>query len=924
MVWSRQCDVASHLAIKAKVAKKANVFSTASTEQVTALLSEFQPNPPGQDPDTQQVEISGTPPGANFQGCIWSVDADAPQSAFGFVHRVAPVSGVFDANGLLVVEIDDLEQPSHTLFLSVGCPDLNSNITTPAAAQEVFNAANGIYDSIGVPDSTAGAERLATIRSALESFGSVPGTDLKYYNGHGEDLFRDASVGDWYQVRWLDVGPVVDYDGNELGADDFDYNPLETTFGSINPTRRPLAETALLSEFQPNPPGQDPDTQQVEISGTPPGAKFQGCIWSVDADAPQSAFGFVHRVAPVSGVFDANGLLVVEIDDLEQPSHTLFLSVGCPDLNSNITTPAAAQEVFNAANGIYDSIGVPDSTGGAERLATIRSALESFGSVPGTDLKYYNGHGEDLFRDASVGDWYQVRWLDVGPVVDYDGNELGADDFDYNPLETTFGSINPTRVPLAETALLSEFQPNPPGQDPDTQQVEISGTPPGAKFQGCIWSVDADAPQSAFGFVHRVAPISGVFDANGLLVVEIDDLEQPSHTLFLSVGCPDLNSNITTPAAAQEVFNAANGIYDSIGVPDSTGGAERLATIRSALESFGSVPGTDLKYYLGHGEDLFRDASVGDWYTVRWLDEGPVVDYDGNELGADDFDYNPLQTTFGSINPTRDSSVVGDPHIHTFKGGRYTLLREGSFLLWHFGLMQPHVEWQIFAHYSGRQSFTKGLLLVDTSGPQPSKMEITAEKCQWQTYGVKGNPTEWLSISEGPLLSTGASSHLKLVGINDDVKKVQFFLADEKAPVATLKVLCRQGRHINVKLHMANQKSKSFVSGQLKGTSQSLNSKKKASILQLALKEDREFEMKKTWQELGGSPDGQQYLESFDHSQNLALLQRCDGQREAEARAICRKHLGDKDSGYLQECVFDVCAGAGEAGAEMAAEILKS
>eukprot|EP00438_Fugacium_kawagutii_P021453 Skav221422 [mRNA] locus=scaffold1064:261795:262937:- [translate_table: standard] len=362
-----------------------------------------------------------------------------------------------------------------------------------------------------------------------------------------------------------------------------------------------------------------------------------------------------------------------------------------------------------------------------------------------------------------------------------------------------------------------------------------------------------------------------------------------------------------------------------------------LACQIQQLMNKGGVPGVDLTF-VGDAEDefdaqlVFRDASVGEWYQVVTEGTGPIFTADATELDQSDFNFGPFDTTFEAINPTRvseeepgeDPGVIGDPHIHTFKGDHYTLLREGSFLLWHFGLKQPDVEWQIFAHYSGRQSFTKGLLLVDTSGPQPSKMEITAEQCQWQTNGVKGNPTEWLSINEGPL-PTGPSSHLKLVG-NNDMKKVQFFIADKKVPVATLKVLCRQGRHINVKLHMANQKWKRFVSGQLKGTSRSPSSKE-ASMLQLAVKEDQEFEMKKTWEELGGSPHGQQYLESFDHSQNLGLIQTCYGQAEAEARAICHKHLGDlgdKDPAYFQECVFDVCAGAGEAGAEMAAEILKS
>eukprot|EP00438_Fugacium_kawagutii_P011993 Skav206724 [mRNA] locus=scaffold967:227717:229336:- [translate_table: standard] len=493
---------------------------------------------------------------------------------------------------------------------------------------------------------------------------------------------------------------------------------------------------------------------------------------------------------------------------------------------------------------------------------------------------------------------------------------------------------------MVSPALLSEFRPNPPGADPAILRVEISGTP-NVQFPSCLFTVDADPP-GELGRVDSVIAVSGSFDANGLLVVDIPDFENPSFTLFMSAACPDVGQNVITDAAV--VAGRIAFVYDSIGVPDSTPDEANVAAIRAALAGTGipgGVPGTDLTFVGDAMEEfdpdlVFRDASVGEVYQVVTEGTGPIFTADATELDQSDFNFGPFDSTFQAINPTRvseeeeepgeDPGVIGDPHVHTFKGDHYTLLREGSFLLWHFGLKQPDVEWQIFAHYSGRQSFAKGLLLVDTSGPQPSKMEITAEKCHWQTNGVKGNPTEWLSTNKGALLPTGPSSHLKLVDVNDDMKKVQFFLAGEKAPVATLKVLCRQGRHINVKLHMANQKWKRFVSGQLKGTSQSQSSKK-TSMLQLAVKEDQEFEMKKTWEELGGSPHGQQYLESFDHSQNLGLIQTCVGQAEAEARAICRKHLGDlegKDSAYFQECVFDVCAGAGEAGAEMAAEILKS
>jgi hypothetical protein len=174
------------------------------------------------------------------------------------------------------------------------------------------------------------------------------------------------------------------------------------------------------------------------------------------------------------------------------------------------------------------------------------------------------------------------------------------------------------------------------------------------------------------------------------------------------------------------------------------------------------------------------------------------------------------------INPSLVSGVLGDPHIHTLDGSHYTLLPEGSFLLWHFGVPQPHVEWQIFAHYAGRQSFTKGLSLVDTSSSEPSSMDITSERCEWQT---QSNSKKWSSVNSTvpEVLLSGPSSCMKLVGNQrEDMKLIQPFIA-EKVLVATLKV-SRQGRHI-MKLHMA-KKWKAFVSGEFKGKAKSTRARR--------------------------------------------------------------------------------------------------
>ncbi|NJL48096.1 MAG: hypothetical protein HC929_12195 [Leptolyngbyaceae cyanobacterium SM2_5_2] len=69
----------------------------------------------------------------------------------------------------------------------------------------------------------------------------------------------------------------------------------------------------LISEFQPNPAGNDPATSTFELSGTP-GETFNGWIVSLESDG---ASGIVDQASAVSGTFDTSGLLVVDVPDLE-------------------------------------------------------------------------------------------------------------------------------------------------------------------------------------------------------------------------------------------------------------------------------------------------------------------------------------------------------------------------------------------------------------------------------------------------------------------------------------------------------------------------------------------------------------------------------------------------------------------------------
>jgi hypothetical protein len=81
----------------------------------------------------------------------------------------------------------------------------------------------------------------------------------------------------------------------------------------------------------------------------------------------------------------------------------------------------------------------------------------------------------------------------------------------------------------------------------------------------------------------------------------------------------------------------------------------------------------------------------------------------------------------------------------------------------------------------------------------------------------------------------------------------------------------------------------------------------------------------------GGSDQAAAYLRQMDEDSSLhvSLLQSCTPEDKVQAKITCSKYLDslghlDPAGFFLNDCVYDVCHGAGEVAAELAAELLTS
>ena len=189
-----------------------------------------------------------------------------------------------------------------------------------------------------------------------------------------------------------------------------------------------------ISEILGNPPGGDPDIQEVELLGTP-NAAFDLWLVSIESDPGGSNPGDINDFENVTGTYDADGRAVVEIDDLENPSFTLVL---CDDFTGDTDT-----DIDTDDDGMIDDsstfVGVQDA------ISIIEDVDDpGYGTELGGDDFVANGNSSDpliVFRDGTTGTWYSV---DPDLMVYDTSGAVVTGTFDLDPTIPTFGSVNPS------------------------------------------------------------------------------------------------------------------------------------------------------------------------------------------------------------------------------------------------------------------------------------------------------------------------------------------------------------------------------------------------------------------------------------------------------------------------------------------------
>lgn len=198
-------------------------FSQSPNEPITVLVSEFYPEL--QSSAGVEFELKGSP-GVSFSG--WIVSISSGNNDGGLVHLAEQMSGVFDSIGIYSTKYytNYIELPSTVIvcseFRTALGDELDRDNDNVLDDLSIFGTE---YDAIGVPRPSVDESYL------YES--SMNGADMKYSGTDKRLVFRNSQNNDLY--AYLNIGDVVDEEGEAVDLKYFDIAPWPATFGSVNP-----------------------------------------------------------------------------------------------------------------------------------------------------------------------------------------------------------------------------------------------------------------------------------------------------------------------------------------------------------------------------------------------------------------------------------------------------------------------------------------------------------------------------------------------------------------------------------------------------------------------------------------------------------------------------------------------------------------
>lgn len=398
--------------------------------------------------------------------------------------------------------------------------------------------------------------------------------------------------------------------------------------------------TAMFSEFQPNPIGEDPTEVIFELSGVA-GASFSGTILSIESDP--TSVGTVDRLASVSGTFDANGLLTVLVPDLENPSYTVVLvdnftgSIG-DDLDTDDDGIADLDLATFGVTAVFDAIGIPDV-----------SSDESFlygAQLGGTDFAFTGDEPRLVFRSGSTGDLYAVNDPDNGQVFDTTGTDVTPAAFDTDPTigTDTFGGINPTVLQGGsfDLQITEIWSGNDQGENLTGDWFELTNTGDAA------WTAAADGDlyfddESAIALdAVKLQGITTIAPGESVIFVEAADVAN-----FVSVW-----------GSAIDLTGVQIGTHDGAGL---SGGGDSVTVFVEGVET--------------RGDGMLDDAVLLDneSYPDTGANPGESFDVQAQQFSGDLADQSNVATT--GPNDAGESAVgsPGNVTLATPPAGAFTL-----------------------------------------------------------------------------------------------------------------------------------------------------------------------------------------------------------------------------------------------------------